>query len=162
MRIYFLRHGIAEDVSASGTDRDRELTPDGIDEMEREAEGIKRLNLDLDLVLSSPYPRASATAEMVTAALGITDNLLIDPRLAPGFRLGDLQQIVAGAGAKRRIMLVGHNFDLPTIAAQLVGGGRIDLKKGGLIRVDTEEVEPGRGALKWVLSPKHLIAMGEP
>jgi phosphohistidine phosphatase len=161
MKLYFLRHGIAEDISSSGLDRDRELTADGIDEMERVARGMKRLRLDLDIALTSPYARARKTAEIAARILGIEDRLHEGPGLAPGFGLGHLQQIVAERPDARRILLVGHNFDFPIVTGQLSGGARIDLKKGGLIRVDTDRIEPGAGTLEWILAPKHLAEIGE-
>jgi phosphohistidine phosphatase SixA len=161
VKLYFLRHGIAEDVSSTGFDRDRALTDEGIAEMERAARGLKRLKLDLDLVLASPYTRARQTAAIVAHDLDLEDRLHEEPRLAPGFRLGHLQQIVAERPDARRILLVGHNFDLPTVAGQLAGGAEIDLKKGGLIRVDVDVIEPERGTLEWLLVPRHLIAMGD-
>ena len=160
MKLYFLRHGIAQDISSTGADRDRELTAEGIAEMEREAEGLKRLNLDLDLILSSPYSRALETARIVAKELGLMDRLSVDSRLEPGFRLKELQEIVEDLQSERRVMLVGHNFDFPVIAGELAGGAEIELKKGGLIRVGLDQVEPGTGAIEWVLTPRHLIAIG--
>lgn len=161
MKLYFLRHGIAEDVSGTGADRDRELTAEGIDEMERIALGMKRLKLGVDLVLTSPYARARKTAEIAAQMLDLRDCLHAEARLAPGFGLGHLQQIVDERHNARRILLVGHNFDFPIVAGQLAGGAQIDLKKGGLIRVDVDIIEPGRGVLEWVLAPRHLVAIGE-
>jgi len=156
MKVYFLRHGIAEDHAASGSDRDRRLTEEGVAEMEKEAKGLKRLAPKLDLLLTSPYPRARRTAEIVADALGLSDRLHVDERLAPGFRLGDLQEIVEEHPHVLRLMLVGHNPDLPDIAGHLSGEANLDLKKGGLIRVDADMIEPGSGTLEWLLPPDIL------
>src|SRR2546421_79542 len=128
MKVYFLRHGIAEDVSPSGLDADRRLTREGIEEMERIARGLKRIGLKVDLVLTSPLPRAKETAEIVARALDAENRLEEENALAPGFGLGDLQRIVEERSGIDRLMLVGHNFDLPNVAGQLVGGAAIDLK----------------------------------
>jgi len=161
LKLYFLRHGIAEDVSSSGLDQDRELTADGIADVERLSRGLKRLNLDVDAILSSPYPRALKTAQIASHTLGLSDRLVTDHRLAPSFGMEDLQQIVQERPDAKGILLVGHNFDFPLVAGMLAGGAQIALKKGGLIRVDTDVVEPGRGLLSWVLTPKQLIAIGD-
>ena len=161
MKLYFLRHGIAEDISKSGLDRDRRLTDQGVEEMELEAEGLKRLNLNLDLLLTSPYARAFRTAEIVAKRLGLKDQLQTEQMLAPGFSLGNLQKMGRDFEDARNVMLVGHNFDFPHVAGQLCGGAEIDLKKGGLIRVDVDVFEPGQGTLEWVLTPKILLAMAE-
>ena len=159
MKLYFLRHGIAEDISKSGLDRDRKLTEPGVEELEREADALKRLGLNLDLLLTSPYARAFKTAEIVANRLGLKDQFQTESLLAPGFNLGSLQKMNADFDDARSVMLVGHNFDFPIIAGQLCGGAEIDLKKGGLIRIDVDIFEPGQGTLEWVLTPKHLLAM---
>ena len=81
----------------------------------------------------------------------------MDDRLAGGFSLGDLQAIVSERSAAE-IMLVGHEPDLSMLASDLIGDVSIDLKKGGLIRIDADLVEPGRGVLKWLLAPSVLVA----
>jgi phosphohistidine phosphatase len=156
MKIYLLRHGIAEDYHPGGSDKDRELTPEGIRQVEAVAGSLSRLQLKLDRIITSPYPRACQTAEIVAHILILQEQMAVDDRLAPGFHLGDLQAIVEDQARIERWMFVGHNPDLPIIAGQLVGGAAIDMKKAGLIRVDTEHVEPGVGILEWVLTPATL------
>lgn len=160
MKLFLLRHGKAEEYHPSGRDQDRELTPDGVEEMRAEAKTFARLNLRLELIVTSPYPRASRTAEIVADELDLRDKVKIDSRLAAGFRMGELQAIVAEHPGVERIMFVGHNPDLAVIAGQLAGGAMIDLKKGGLIRLDVHRVEPGGGILEWVLAPACLKAEG--
>jgi phosphohistidine phosphatase SixA len=41
-RIYIVRHAIAEEVSSTGRDGDRALTPEGRKKMKRAARGTKR------------------------------------------------------------------------------------------------------------------------
>src|SRR5205823_1989669 len=94
------------------------------------------------------------TAEIVARALDAENRLEEENALAPGFGLGDLQRIVEERSGIDRLMLVGHNFDLPNVAGQLVGGAAIDLKKGGLIRIDADRIGPGGGMLEWLLTPK--------
>ena len=157
MRLYLLRHGNAEELRAGRSDRDRRLTPEGITEVEAEAEALRRLRLGLDLILSSPYPRALQTAEIVARALGLTERLRSDARLASGCRFGTVQEILAEHSDVRRLMLVGHNPDLSLAAGRLVGGVGLELKKGGLIRIDLDPDEPGQGVLRWLVTPAILI-----
>jgi phosphohistidine phosphatase len=157
MRLYLLRHGNAEEQQAGHADRDRRLTPEGIAEVEAEAAALRRLRLGLDLILSSPYPRALQTAEIVARALDLTAQLRSDTRLASGCRFGTFQEIVAEHPEVRRLMLVGHNPDLSLTATRLLGGTGIELKKGGLIRIDLDRFEPGQGTLRWLVTPALLI-----
>src|SRR5262245_25825946 len=93
MKLYLLRHGKAEDVSATALHRYRELTTEGVEEMREEAASLARLDLKLDLILTSPYPRAKKTAEIVAEMLQLESRLQTDERLACGFGFGELQSI---------------------------------------------------------------------
>lgn len=156
MKLYLLRHGKAEDVSSTGLDKDRELTAEGIAEMRVEAATLASIKLKVDMILTSPYPRARTTAEIVAKSLGLEAHLRSDDRLACGFSLAELEELVEENGSIERLMLVGHNPDFADIAGELAGGAIIDLKKGGLVRLDVQRIEPGGGILEWVLTPTVL------
>jgi phosphohistidine phosphatase len=157
MKLYLLRHGIAEEHGPDKPDPDRRLTDEGVAEMRSEAGALRKLGLKLDIIVTSPYDRALQTAEIVADALEMKDRLEVDQRLAAGCRLGDLQEILGSRSGIQRLMIVGHNPDLPSMAGQLAGGAAIDLKKGGLIRLDVDRIEPGAGILEWVLTPGVLL-----
>ena len=73
LKIYFLPHGIAaEPGDWKGNDSDRPLTDDGRECMAREGKAIRKLDLALDAIVTSPLARARETAEMVASALKIT------------------------------------------------------------------------------------------
>lgn len=156
MKLYFLRHGPAEAMGGGVHDADRDLTPEGEALVREEAAALARMDLRLDAILTSPFLRARKTAEIVASALGAQDRLAVDERLAYGFRLGALQAMVAERPGIRALMVVGHNPDLPITAGRLAGGALIDMKRGGLILIDADRIEPGAGALEWVLPPKLL------
>jgi phosphohistidine phosphatase len=59
VRLYLLRHGIAEDDAPSGRDEDRRLTATGRARMRDEAAGMQALDLAFDTILTSPLPPAS-------------------------------------------------------------------------------------------------------
>ena len=96
MKLYLLRHGKAEDDSATGRDQDRELTAEGVEEVRAEAKALARLNLKLDVIITTPYPRASRTAEIVAEELEMGGKLLRDDRLACGFRVSGLPGHIRG------------------------------------------------------------------
>lgn len=156
MRIYFLRHGVAEDAGPGMSDEERRLTPAGRAEVKRVAEALRQLDLGLERILTSPLPRASETAEIVADALELRKELQVDQRLAYGFRLGALQEMAAEWQPAKRVMLVGHNPGMAVVPGQLAGGAALDMKKAGFIRVDAEVIEPGAGLLKWLVPPALL------
>ncbi len=157
MELYLLRHGLAEDPRPGQQESDRKLTTIGISRIRAEAEALKRLEVGLDFIITSTKVRARHTARIMADELGIRESLVEDSRLAEGLRMGDLQQILAEIPAARAIMLVGHQPDLSLVAGQLLGSAILHLEPGGLIRMDVDDVEPGRGRLVWLLQPEVLI-----
>ncbi|HEX9371532.1 MAG TPA: phosphohistidine phosphatase SixA [Roseiflexaceae bacterium] len=155
MELYFLRHGVAANLGPEGSgDAGRPLTKDGIAKMKAEAGGMRRLGLRIDTLLSSPLVRARETAEIVARELGI--ELQLADALAPGCDLARLFDLLAEHRAAERVMAVGHEPDFSTMIAALAGGGRVQLKKGGLGRVDLDVLEEGAGTLLWLLPPRAL------
>jgi phosphohistidine phosphatase SixA len=54
---------------------------------------------------------------------------------------------------------VGHEPDLSLTIAELIGGGRVDMKKGGLARVDVRGPGLDGGVLAWLLTPSQLAGV---
>ena len=156
MQLYLLRHGVADwpDWDAARDD-ERPLTDAGIVKMKAEAETIERLELDLKALLTSPLARARQTAESVGERLDLRP--IEEPALAPGFNVKRLQEVLKRYPDATAIMIVGHEPDFSRTIAQLIGGGRVAMKKGGLARVDLESIDPPKGELVWLLAPKTLL-----
>jgi phosphohistidine phosphatase SixA len=51
-------------------------------------------------------------------------------------------------------MFVGHEPSMSDVASGLIGGGRLKLKKAGLIRIDIEDPEELAGELMWLAPPR--------
>jgi phosphohistidine phosphatase len=138
MRVYFLRHGKSVDAAVwRADDRLRPLTQEGIDLMRHEAAALRPLGLVPDVLVTSPLTRARQTAEIVARELAM--ELIEDERLAPGFDRDALAAIMDDHAEAEALMVVGHEPDFSATIAKLIGGGRIDVKKGGLARVDVVE-----------------------
>ncbi len=163
MHLFFLRHGKAEDVYAGISDADRRLTTEGVTEMRTEAKALAALQPRFDHIYTSPYPRALETARIVAEAVSLpSDQFHIVPEMASGyFRMGVLQTLAHKLSPNARALFVGHEPDLSSVAGQLTGGAQIDLKKGGLIYIETIRAQPGDGVLRWLLSPRHLTQLAD-
>ena len=155
MKLYFLRHGIADwpdwDLAR---DQERPLTQEGVKKAKAEARAIARLDLQLDAILASPYARAYQTADLVASKLGL--EVHAEPLLAPGFNLERLEEILRAHPAASALMLVGHEPSFSAVIVQLIGGGRIVMKKGSLARVDVDTADSLRGELVWLLTARTL------
>ena len=157
VRLYFLRHGQAGSRHKwQGDDSVRPLTARGKQRMKREAAAIRTMDLRLDLILTSPLARARKTAEIVAKALGLGARLVTDPRLAPGFGPGQLRALLAKHRNVAALMLVGHEPDFSRTISHLIGGGRLDVKKGALALVELADRTSLRGRLVWLIPPKAL------
>jgi phosphohistidine phosphatase len=156
-RVYFLRHGKAMSRGVwSDDDGLRPLTPEGEAEMRREAAALKGLGLAPDVIVTSPLVRARRTAEIVAEALGLQDRLVDDASLAHGFDARALAKVAAAHPDAAQLMVVGHEPDFSAAVSQLIGGGAVVMKKGGLARVDLPDGSLKRGELAWLLTPPLL------
>jgi phosphohistidine phosphatase len=157
MRLYFLRHGKAKPRAGwHGDDGLRPLTDVGEAVMRREAVAIRLMGLTPDVILTSPLIRARRTAEIVAEELGMLDRMVEDDRLSHGFDGRMLAKIVARRAGVASIMFVGHEPEFSATVAEIIGGGRVDFKKGGLARVDVPGDDFGNGVLAWLLTPAQL------
>jgi phosphohistidine phosphatase len=149
--------GFNDDVS-------RPLTPKGRRQMRKISAAMKKMDLDLDQILSSPFLRAKQTAEIVAAELKLKKRLKFSGALAAGGDAGSLlRQLSPMKPLPEKLLLVGHEPDLSRLVSLLVTGDtalQIGFKKGGLCKLDVETLRTGKCAtLAWLLTPKHLEKM---
>jgi phosphohistidine phosphatase len=123
--IWLLRHGDAE--SHAEDDASRPLTPKG--ERQAVAAGVALAALDagIEVCLTSPKLRALQTARIACEVLGI------EPETSEALRGGDFDPVELAAGGGT-VLLVGHEPDFSR-AVQLTTGGRVEIKKGGLVAI---------------------------
>lgn len=149
MLIYFLRHGEADWPDWEKSDDERPLTEKGKKEMHEVGAFLANLSVKPDVVLTSPLPRASQTAE-ITAGY-IDAKCMEEELLAPGFGRSELKKLV-----KKRVcaslMLVGHEPDFSKTVGKLTGG-RIKLAKAGIALVEVD-ADLSCGRLLWLFPPK--------
>lgn len=152
MRICFFRHALAEDnTDGRLMDAERRLTPRGIARTEQAAQFLAALGLQPGVLYSSPLVRARDTAAILGKQFGLA--VTETPLLAPGFNVNALERLVQGLAGDAEVMVVGHEPDFSGTIAALTGGGRVEMKKGGLARVDIIATDPLRGTLVWLLPP---------
>jgi phosphohistidine phosphatase len=158
--LYLVRHAIAaERGDAWPDDRQRPLTPDGIARFRRAVAGLKRLDVQIDAILTSPLTRARQTAELLAAGLGGKPTLREVEVLAPGYEADRVASRVRVLAAEPSVALVGHEPGLGELAAALIGARQaLAFKKGGVCRIDLP-TRSGRGAqLVWFATPRMLRA----
>lgn len=163
MKLYLLRHGEAADHGDPRYPNDaaRPLTAKGRKRTRQLANALRQMEVSFDVILSSPLVRARQTAEIVARSLDLEKKLKLTNHLAPGGAFVDLlAQVEHTRAHAKAILLVGHEPYLSQLISQLCTGGptlALELKKGGLCRLELESVKAGRCAtLEWLLSPRHF------
>jgi phosphohistidine phosphatase len=167
MNLYLLRHGIAVDPSDpdfAGKDAERPLTLKGKRRLRQIATALGVMKISFDVIFSSPYARAVETAEIVAKSLKLQKKLKFTGDLMPGGNPKLLVQTLAELKPKpENILLVGHEPYLSRLIALLTAGNtsmEIDLKKGGLCKLETESLRYARCAtLEFLFAPRHLVLM---
>ena len=149
MHLYFLRHGEADWPNWNKPDDERPLTERGKKEMKKVAAFLRRLDLSLDHIITSPLPRAKQTAEPVAKFFEL--ELSQDELLEPGFGSTELKKLVKKYPGES-LMVVGHEPDFTKTISALTGAS-LKLSKGGLALVDVD-LTTMRGKLLWLFPPK--------
>ena len=135
--------------------------------MRQAARGLRRLGLSFDTVLTSPFVRARQTAEIVAESLGLEDRLEEISELTTERSVDQLISGLIRFQDSKHLLLVGHNPLLGHAASFLIAGKKeirleIELKKGGLCRIEIDGLPPDSpGTLHWFLTPKQLRQLGD-
>jgi len=169
MILYIIRHAIAAQAGISGSaedDSQRPLTDEGRKKMRKIARGLRELEVEIDLILTSPYLRAAQTAKILAKTFELPkDKLIITEHLIPtGYPDRLIGEINKNYGEVENIALVGHEPYVGDLISMLISGdptNSITLKKGGVCRLSMERLQYGRcAALDWMLSPAQLVEIG--
>ena len=157
MKIYILRHGIAEEAQGNQADSERALTPEGKKKLRIVLRTADASGVAPSLILTSPYRRAVQTAQIAAEVLKYKGELLETKTLEPGSHPRVVWDEIRVHKAEEEILLSGHEPLFSSLTAYLLGspGLQIDYKKGALVCVEIDHfpAEP-HGVLKWMLTPK--------
>ena len=155
MKLYVMRHGSAEDQSATGDDATRALTAQGRERVRDVARALADADEAPKVVVASPLIRALQTAEIVHAHAKVESPLEVNAVMAPR---GDALSYVrdAAKSGKKRLMVVGHEPDVSILVASLLGSPlEIGFAKSMVVglRVPADEAD---AKVRFVLDPKTL------
>ena len=157
MQLYFLRHGQAE-FGSGVSDHDRQLTPRGVERTRTAGRVLAALDLGITHIFSSPRVRALQTAEIVAEALG--KEVDIRDEVNFGFDVDGVLELTRDLPEDANVMFVGHEPSMSVVVGRITGGV-VEMKKGGLARVDLDDRGAPRGYLVWLIAPKVFDALGQ-
>lgn len=166
MNIHLLRHGIAAALGQENNFRDaqRALTSEGITKMRQAAQGLKKLQVEFDLIASSPLMRARQTAEIVAETLKFRRPLDEWDELVPEGAIESVLRRLYDFRECQSVLLVGHQPSIGCLTSYLVfGDARVSLpfKKGAVFCIQTNDPPPWAGELLWTLPSRMLRQITE-
>jgi len=166
VELYLVRHAVAypHDADRWPDDTRRPLTPQGEEVFREAARGLRLLAPSVRSMLSSPYPRAWRTAEVLHEEAGWPE-----PVAAPGLEKertpAEMLEDVEGRLDHGSLAVVGHEPALTELASTLLAGDtrlRIDLDKGGAMAMALEVAsasKPRRAELRWLVTQRVLRSL---
>ena len=162
-QLYLLRHGIAVPPGTPDVpDDERPLTSKGEKRLRQIGRGLRRLDLEIDKIVTSPLPRARRTAEIVADALGLDDLLEDADALRADRSAASIRDWVIGR-PEAGLMLVGHNPSLSELIGLLVAGGHAarfcELRKGGLAVLSARP--EGGFQIDWIATPRLMRCLAD-
>jgi phosphohistidine phosphatase len=166
MDCLFVRHGIAVAREEwEGKDVERPLTKEGTRRVREVAAGLRRLDVRPTVIYASPARRAVETAQLLhdllarSSLMQLRDELL--PEAPPATVVGLMQDLPP----ESCVIFVGHEPQLGLAASLLLSGratAAFPLKKAGACLIELSvPAKPGRGVLRWWLTPGQLRAIGK-
>ena len=168
MNIYLIRHAIAVDEGTPEyeQDSDRPLTDKGRKKMRQIAKGLRKLGVEFDLILSSPYVRARETAEIVADVFKMKKKLAFSENLIPMAGPELLVPEINDKYSVESIALVGHEPHLSALIGSLTSENTnidIALKKGGVCYLAADDLhhDNHRATLEWLLTPGILVEIAD-
>jgi phosphohistidine phosphatase len=162
--LYLVRHAIAAERGDDWPDdTKRPLTQKGIARMRQVIRGLRALDVEVDVVLTSPLVRARQTADLLVAGLRPAPDAALLAPLAPGGTPTAVVKNMDTSGPAATFMLVGHEPGLGELGAWLTGAREpLAFKKGGVCRIDFPDgPAAAQGRLVWLATPAMLRAVGK-
>ncbi|MFN0138132.1 MAG: phosphohistidine phosphatase SixA [Phycisphaerae bacterium] len=169
MLLYIMRHGIAaeRDEVKFPDDALRPLTSEGFKKTRAAARGMRKLKINLDLLITSPLVRAKQTASVVAEELRVDPSRIRESaNLEPDADAGAILRELAEGHPLDAVLLVGHEPHVSRLLVRCIAGSEralhIPFKKAALaqVEVDPHSTRP-RGQLMFLLTPKQLRMVGE-
>lgn len=156
MILYFVRHASAGDkFRTPGRDEQRALDDQGRRDSRLVGQMLRSLEIEPDLIISSPLRRALETATLIAEELGYKHEVETDPALRPAATFEVFLRFVDKHKSADALMVVGHNPNLSEFLSLVISANAnsqaVDLKKGAVAKV---EVDHGLGVLSWCFTPK--------
>ncbi|MCU1322419.1 MAG: putative phosphohistidine phosphatase, SixA [Acidobacteriaceae bacterium] len=162
MNLFILRHASAGTRRPNPLlDVKRPLDKDGKRHCLQLAYVLNALDVQFDMIVSSPLKRCLQTASFVGTETGYEAQILHSNALAPAATLKDFHNLLKECNKAENLLLVGHNPNLTLfLGSLLVATGNppasVRLRKGSLARLNLTR---GPATLQGLLDPRTVKAL---
>ena len=162
MNLYILRHASAGLRRTNPQlDFKRPLDKEGKKQCLQLAHVLNELDIQFDLIVSSPLKRCLQTASLVGTETGYEARILQSTALAPEADFKEFQKLLREHPTSENLLVVGHNPNLSSfLGALLVPASgpeaKVRLRKGSLARV---VLTRGPATLQGLLDPRTVRAL---
>ena len=161
MIIYFVRHASAgQHMANPKKDERRPLDADGIEQCGHVGRALAAMNIQPEVIISSPFKRATQTAALVGNEIGYEGKIQLEPAMQPEASFADFRRMLDKYAKYEAVMLVGHNPSITEFLARIItksgNGALLEFKKGAVARVETVRQA---ARLNWFLTPKMARAI---
>ena len=162
MNLYILRHASAGTRRPNPLlDLKRPIDKEGKKHTLQLAHILNALNVQFDLIVSSPLKRCLQTASLVGTETGYEAQIVLSNALAPQATLKDFHKLIHEHHNRENLLVVGHNPNLSLFLGSLLvpaasPEAKIRLRKGSLARV---VLTRGPATLQGLLDPRTVRAL---
>ena len=168
MNLYILRHASAGVRRVNPiVDRKRPLDKEGKRHCLQLAHVLNAMDIQFDLIVSSPLKRCMQTASFVGTETGYESKIISSAALAPDATFAQFQKLLRECAAYENLLLVGHNPNLTIFLGSLLAPPAVDLnssnglalarlRKGSFARLNFTR---GPATLQWLLDPRTVRAL---
>ena len=171
MNLYILRHASAGTKRPNPLlDIKRPLDKDGKRHCLQLAHVLNALNINFDLIVSSPLKRSLQTATLIGTESGYEAPVKLSKALAPEATLADFQKLLDECRERENLLVVGHNPNLQGFLGALlvppvprIDGraeppleAKVRLRKGSIARLNLTR---GPASLQWLIDPRTVRAL---
>jgi phosphohistidine phosphatase len=163
MNLYILRHASAGTRRANPIlDLKRPLDKEGKKHSLQLAHVLNALNIQFDLIVSSPLKRCLQTASLIGTETGYEAQILQSNALAPEATYDDFHKLLNECADCENLLVVGHNPNLTTFLGSLLvpanspAPSKVRLRKGSIARV---VLTRGPATLQALIDPRTVRAL---
>jgi phosphohistidine phosphatase len=157
MILYVMRHAEAVEGNETLQDEWRYLTEKGRATAEKMSTSISKISpKKTRLTVTSPLTRAAQTAEIAAKSACRRNVTVASTLLLPEADISELVAYIKECGNAGRVMLVGHEPQLGSLVAALLGceDKPISLKKGACVALELNPKKADKpAAFLWYLAP---------